>query len=159
MEQIKEHERAYIDRIKERLNLKAHNGKEQEKLSKSAEESFNLHRRSPSEMKKLEDKIRRVKKFESKLRLIPLRIDQEKKLEADIANDKLRNRHKYNFLSQKALSDEQIYREFKDFDINIDKKEVGNQYFQEFKDRNKLLKRKVESEKVLPKREHRNYLQ
>lgn len=36
--------------------------------------------------------------------------------------DKLKNKKKYNFLSQKALSDELIYEEFKDFDINIDKK-------------------------------------
>ena len=39
-----------------------------------------------------------------------------------IMADKLKNKHKYNFLSQKALSDEIIYEEFKDFDMNIDKK-------------------------------------
>lgn len=36
--------------------------------------------------------------------------------------DKLKNKKKYLFLSQKALSDELIYEEFKDFDINIDNK-------------------------------------
>lgn len=33
-------------------------------------------------MKKIEDKIKRIKKFENKLRLIPLKIDEEKKLQA-----------------------------------------------------------------------------
>ena len=36
--------------------------------------------------------------------------------------DKLKNKMKYNFLSQKALSDDKIYEEFNNFDINIDKK-------------------------------------
>jgi len=83
LEQIKEHERAYINRIKERLNIKSQNDNHSgDKISKSVEESFNLHKRNPSEMKKLEEKIKRVKKFEQKLRLIPLKIDEEKKLES-----------------------------------------------------------------------------
>lgn len=43
-----------------------------------------------------------------------------------IMNDKLKNRKKYLFLSQKALSDEQIYEQFKEFDININNRQVGN---------------------------------
>ena len=79
-------------------------------------------------MKKIEEKIKRVKKFEDKLRSIPLRIDIDKKKEMLILNDKERNHKKYNFLSQKALSDEQIFDNFKEFDINIDRKEVGKHY-------------------------------
>lgn len=38
MEQVKEHEKAYIDRIKARLNIRSHNGnKSSENISKSIE--------------------------------------------------------------------------------------------------------------------------
>lgn len=45
-----------------------------------------------------------------------------------IRNDKVKNQKKYNFLSQKALSDEQIFDNFKEFDINVDRKGIGKQY-------------------------------
>ena len=119
-------------------------------MSKSIEiekdsEEFNLFKKDLHEKKKLLDKLNRVKKFENKIRLIPLKIDQEKKREMEIMGDKLRNKRKYNFLSQKALSDERIYEEFKEFDINIDKNELGNQYFQEAKSLNKVTKKKASS--------------
>jgi hypothetical protein len=50
-----------------------------------------------------------MKKIENKIRLIPLKIDSEKKREIEIIGDKLKNKKKYHFLSQKALSDELIY--------------------------------------------------
>jgi hypothetical protein len=40
---------------------------------------------------------------------MPLKIDSDKKKEIEIKADKLRNKKKYHFLSQKALSDELIY--------------------------------------------------
>lgn len=39
-----------------------------------------------------------------------------------ILNDKHRNPQKYNFLSQKALSDQQIFENFPEFGINVDLK-------------------------------------
>ena len=60
---------------------------------------------------------------------MPLKISEQKRKEKEIMSDKLKNRKKYHFLSQKALRDSQIYQEFKDFEINIDKKDVGNHYF------------------------------
>lgn len=60
---------------------------------------------------------------------MPVLIDQEKMREALIARDKAKNPLKYNYLSNvAALSDDKIYDEFKDFEINIDKNELGNQY-------------------------------
>lgn len=60
-------------------------------------------------MRKIEEKIRRMKKIESKIRMMPVRVDEGKRKEADIMGDKLKNKKKYLFLSQKALSDELIY--------------------------------------------------
>ena len=49
-----------------------------------------------------------------------------------IARDKAKNPLKYNYLSNvAALTDEKIYEEFKDFEINIDVKELGNQYMKQ----------------------------
>ena len=64
-------------------------------------------------MKRLEEKIKKVKKFEEKVRLLPLKVDAEKKREAMIKQDKVKNSLKYHFLSQKALSEEQIFDHFK----------------------------------------------
>lgn len=53
----------------------------------------------------MEEKIKKMKKFQEKIRLVPLKINEEKKKEIDIIGDKLKNSKKYHFLSQKALSD------------------------------------------------------
>ena len=50
-----------------------------------------------------------MKKMESKIRMMPVKVDEGKRKEADIMGDKLKNKKKYLFLSQKALSDELIY--------------------------------------------------
>lgn len=60
-------------------------------------------------MKKLQEKLKHIKKFQGKIRLLNVNIDKEKKKEAMIQRDRAKNPVKYNFLSQKALSDEQIY--------------------------------------------------
>lgn len=65
-------------------------------------------------------------------------------------HDKLKNPKKYHFLSQKALSDEQIFDNFKDFDINIDFKDIGNNYLDQVIMQNRRLKRKVTSHEILP---------
>lgn len=46
---------------------------------------------------------------------MPIAIDEEKKQAVLIAIDKSKNPHKYHLLEKKALNDEVIYREFKDF--------------------------------------------
>lgn len=79
-----------------------------EKIEKSVE-SFNVNKRDKEELRKLEEKMQRIKKFQSKIRLMPVNIDEEKRKEKEIMGDKLKNKKKYNFLSQKALSDELIY--------------------------------------------------
>ena len=40
----------------------------------------------------------------------------------------MNNPQKYNFLGQKALNDYVIYKEFDEFGLNIDKKNLGDQY-------------------------------
>jgi len=47
--------------------------------------------------------------------------------------DKLLHKKKYNLLSSRALNDDQIYQEFKDFEICIDAKEIGKNYLDEIK--------------------------
>lgn len=74
MREIKEHERAYIQRIKERLHIKSQNH-DKSKHSSLSVESFNIHKRDPAEMRKIEEKIRRMKKIESKIRMMPVRVD------------------------------------------------------------------------------------
>ncbi len=50
-----------------------------------------------------------------------------------IALDKAKNPFKYNFLRQKQLNDYQIYMEFKDFAMDIDRNSLGNNYLEESK--------------------------
>jgi hypothetical protein len=128
--EIIEHEKAYVRRIKERLKMKSQNSSVLESGSRVIE-SFNIHKKDPLKVKQIQEKMRRMREMEGKIRLLPLKISEEKRKEAEIINDKLKNRKKYNFLSQKALRDSQIYQEFKGLDLNthIDKKEVGNHYF------------------------------
>jgi hypothetical protein len=52
-------------------------------------------------------------------------INPEKRKEVQIAIDRGLNPQKYHFLSQKALSKEQIYEEFDHFEINVNPKEIG----------------------------------
>ena len=37
------------------------------------------------------------------------------------------------FLGQKSLNDEQIYKEFKDFEVKSDAKQIGNDYLNKMK--------------------------
>ena len=55
-------------------------------------------------------------------------IDQSKKVKVEIAIDKGKNPHKYNFLGQKALNDFQIYGQFREFELNVNAKEIGKEY-------------------------------
>lgn len=61
-------------------------------------------------------------------RKIRLKTNIEKKIEMEIKKDKTNNPQKYNFLGQKLLNDYQIYREFDNFKLNIDRNNLGNQY-------------------------------
>ena len=120
MEQIKEHEKAYVQRIKDRLNIGSPKGlNKSADLAHSREQSFSLRKKDALEMKRLEDKIKKVKKFEQKVRLLPVKVDADKKREAMIKQDKVKNSLKYHFLSQKALSEEQIFDHFKEFDVFV----------------------------------------
>ena len=55
-----------------------------------------------------------------------MEIDEAKKVKIEIALDKGKNPFKYNFLRQKALNEFQIYGEFKDFEMNVNGKDLGN---------------------------------
>lgn len=44
---------------------------------------------------------------------------------------------KYNFLRQKQLSDYQIFKDFKNFNIEIDGKQLGNSYLRQVINKNK----------------------
>lgn len=44
---------------------------------------------------------------------------------------------KYNFLRQKQLSDYQIFKDFKNFNIEIDGKQLGNSYLRQIINKNK----------------------
>lgn len=46
----------------------------------------------------------------------------------EIAKDKASNPQKYHFLKLKNLTDEQIFRDFKDFEMNFNNRQLGNQY-------------------------------
>ena len=92
-----------------------------------------MRKRDQKELKELQEKVAKMKKYEERLRLMPLKIDEEKKKEAAIMQDKLKNMKKYNFLREKALSDQQIYEEFQNFDININKHELGRQYMEDLR--------------------------
>ena len=59
-----------------------------------------------------------------------VRVDYDKQLEVLIAKDKAKDPHKYNLLGQKGLTDRQIYEDFKDVQIKIDSKQIGNNYLQ-----------------------------
>ncbi len=79
--------------------------------------------------------------------------------------DKVKNRKKYHFLSQKALSDEQIYNQFKQqFDVNADARSLGNKYMKEFSDVKdvQFKHKKSNSVSLLPsiekKKQYKNYL-
>jgi hypothetical protein len=45
---------------------------------------------------------------------------------------------KYNFLRQKQLSDYQIFKDFKNFNIEIDGKQLGNSYLRQVINKNKI---------------------
>ena len=60
-------------------------------------------------------------------------VDEDKRLKVLIALDKAKNPFKYNFLRQKQLNDYQIYMEFKDFAMDIDRNSLGNNYLEESK--------------------------
>ncbi len=60
-------------------------------------------------------------------------MDDTKKIAVEIARDKAQNPLKYNFLKQKQLNDHQIFLEFKDFALDIDRNELGKQYLMEAK--------------------------
>jgi hypothetical protein len=54
-------------------------------------------------------KYKRRLAFEKKVKAIPIAINPEKRKQVEIEIDRGRNPLKYHFLSQKALSKEQIY--------------------------------------------------
>ncbi len=47
--------------------------------------------------------------------------------------DKIVNKQKYLLLSKRQLDDDQIFNEFKDFELKIDPKELGKNYLNELK--------------------------
>ena len=98
-----------------------------------AKSDFILYLKRSEEKKGQEvNKIIKMKKYQEKINSIPIKIDQNKKEEKLIEIDKIRNPQKYRLLSQK-LQDQQIYEQFKNFAINIDRKELGINYLNELK--------------------------
>lgn len=54
-----------------------------------------------------------------------INVDEEKRIRMEITIDRAKNPSKYNFLKQKNLNDFQIYTEFRDFELDIDRNELG----------------------------------
>jgi hypothetical protein len=74
-EEIKLHEKAYILRIKERLNMVPRTDK-----NEKAKSDFNLYLKRSEEKKKEEvNKIVKMKKYQEKINRIPIKIDEHKK--------------------------------------------------------------------------------
>lgn len=74
-EELKLHEKAYIQRIKERLNMVPRTEK-----SEKAKSDFNLYLKRSEEKKKEEvNKIIKMKKYQEKINRIPIKIDENKK--------------------------------------------------------------------------------
>ena len=55
-----------------------------------------------------------------------MKISLEKTLMADIAKDKALNPFKYNYLKLKKLTEQQIFSEFQDFEIEFNTKGIGD---------------------------------
>ena len=71
--------------------------------------------------------------LEEKRKHMPVKVDSERSHLFEIARDKAQHSRKYHFLKLKNLTDEQIFRDFKDFEMNFDTKQLGNQYLEESK--------------------------
>lgn len=69
------HEKAYIQRIKERLNMVP-----KSERTEKAKSDFNLYLKRSEEKKKEEiNKIIKMKKYQEKINRIPIKIDESKK--------------------------------------------------------------------------------
>ena len=79
-EMLKEHEKAYIDRIKQRLNMKPKSDVESDAKGK-VKSDFNLYiNRKDEQMKEELLKVKRRQKFQQKVAKIPLNVDEKKKI-------------------------------------------------------------------------------
>ena len=90
------------------------------------------------------EKWQKMHEFEKNVsRKIKLKTNIEKQVQLEIAKDKITNPQKYNFLGQKALNDYVIYKEFDEFGLNIDKKNLGDKYLREVKEKVKFSRIKT----------------
>ena len=64
-----------------------------------------------------------------------IKINHQKRHQLEILKDKTINPYKYTYLRMKQLTDQQIYTEFKEFQLNIDSHVLGNDYLKESKQR------------------------
>lgn len=60
-------------------------------------------------------------------------MDKGRELQIAILKDKEKNPLKYNFLKLKNLTEEQIFRDYRDFELDFDPKGLGNEYLRESK--------------------------
>lgn len=60
-------------------------------------------------------------------------MDKERAHLLEIEKDKTKNPQKYHFLKMKNLTEEQIFKEFQDFEMDFDSKNIGKQYLYESK--------------------------
>lgn len=69
-----------------------------------------------------------MKEFERVQNKIKINVNLHKNMEILIAKDKAENPMKYNFLRHKNLNDYQIFKDFKNFNMEVDGKQLGNSY-------------------------------
>ena len=71
--------------------------------------------------------------LEEKRKHKAIKVNPESAHKFEIAKDKAENAQKYHFLKLKNLTEEQIFKDFKDFEIKFENKVLGNHYFEESK--------------------------
>lgn len=64
--------------------------------------------------------------LEEKRKQTKLKLDSQSSIKFEIMKDKTRNPQKYHFLKLKNLTDEQIFKEFQDYEIDFNSKSMGN---------------------------------
>ena len=125
---IKAHEKEYMNKVEER-NQKLREAMKSSTISETDFSPFVY--RDESKIEEERQKFKRRLNFENKIKSVHVNINPEKRKQMDIEIDRGKNPLKYHFLSQKALTKEQIYEEFENFEVNSNGRELGKNYLRQ----------------------------
>ena len=99
--------------------------------------AFKVNFKAKEEVVQEEEKLRRRKNFNDKVRSIPVSINEEKRVQLEIEKDKSKNSLKYQLLNRRGFSDHEIYERSKKFSLPKSAKQIGDQYLEEVRLKNK----------------------